>query len=220
MDGTRAPLKEFDEVCLSHDAMIVVDESHATGSHSPFGMVSDLGLWDKHSSILASVHTYGKAWGGSGASVVCGEVFREWLVNYAKGQVFSTSLPVFTLKAIEQGYDLMMQCGCGGEGDERRKKLHSAVANFEAAVGRNELVSSRLIAGGSWIQGVVIPGNFEVVKVCDEVRRRGYEGFPIRSPTVEKGGERVRIVLHEFNSEREIEGLVEALGDAIENVEK
>lgn len=212
MDGTKSPVHTLAEIAAEFDAMVVVDEAHSTGVVGEVGICGsgDDNLY-QHPGILCSVHTYGKAWGGAGASVCCGEVLREWLVNYARGQVFSTSLPLFTLSQIEEGYALMKS----SEGHSRRESLNSAIAHWNSAVESNSIVKNRVIAGGSWIQGVLIPGNEAVVDVCRQMNEKGFGVYPIRSPTVEKGGERIRIVLHAFNKKSEIDELVEALGECI-----
>ena len=73
------------------------------------------------------------------------------------------------------------------------------------------------IGGESPIFGVVVPGNAAVRAVANAMQNDGFDVRPIVSPTVPKGTERIRICLHEFNTEEEVKGLVESLQKAIEN---
>ena len=74
------------------------------------------------------------------------------------------------------------------------------------------------IGGESPILGVVIAGNEQVRAVAVAMQNEGFDVRPIVSPTVPKGTERIRICLHEFNTEDEVKGLIASLEKAINNV--
>lgn len=57
------------------------------------GLVSSLGL-EQHPALLASMHSFGKALGVHGAVVVGSSVLRQFLINYARPLIYSTSLPL------------------------------------------------------------------------------------------------------------------------------
>ena len=76
----------------------------------------------------------------------------------------------------------------------------------------------RVIGGESPIFGVVVPGNDAVRAVAEAMQNDGFDVRPIVSPTVPKGTERIRICLHEFNTEEEVKGLIRSLQKAIANV--
>lgn len=56
-------------------------------------MVSALGL-EAHPALLAGMHSFGKALGVHGAVVVGSVTLKEFLVNYARPFIYSTSLPL------------------------------------------------------------------------------------------------------------------------------
>ena len=58
------------------------------------------------------------------------------------------------------------------------------------------------------IQVVIVPGNEAVKKLAGLLQDHGLDVRPILYPTVPKGSERLRIVLHAFNSREEIEKLI------------
>ncbi|MFT6210871.1 MAG: 8-amino-7-oxononanoate synthase, partial [Bacteroidia bacterium] len=74
------------------------------------------------------------------------------------------------------------------------------------------------IGGESPILGVIIRGNAEVRAVAAAMQNDGFDVRPIVSPTVPKGTERIRICLHEFNTEEEVKGLINSLEKAVKNV--
>src|SRR6185312_9233012 len=70
MDGDEAPLSTFVALAKAHNAVLIVDEAHATGVFGQFGegLIVENQLRDQ---IVISVHTCGKALGAAGAFVVC-----------------------------------------------------------------------------------------------------------------------------------------------------
>jgi 8-amino-7-oxononanoate synthase len=58
------------------------------------------------------------------------------------------------------------------------------------------------------IQGIIIPGNEQVREVSAELARAGLDARPILYPTVPAGKERLRVVLHSFNTTDEVEQLI------------
>ena len=76
----------------------------------------------------------------------------------------------------------------------------------------------QVIGGESPILGVIVPGNAEVRAVAAAMQNDGFDVRPIVSPTVPKGTERIRICLHEFNTEAEVKGLIASLQNAMTHV--
>ena len=63
----------------------------------------------------------------------------------------------------------------------------------------------------SAIQCLVLGGNAPTKALALKVQKAGFDVRPILSPTVRKGSERLRISLHAFNTEKEVNGLVNSL---------
>jgi glycine C-acetyltransferase len=93
MEGAIAPLPDLVEICRRHDAVLVVDDSHATGvlgangrgTAEHFGLVGEV-------DIITS--TLGKALGGAaGGFVAASEAVCDYLTQRARPQLFSNALP-------------------------------------------------------------------------------------------------------------------------------
>ena len=69
------------------------------------------------------------------------------------------------------------------------------------------------------IQSVIIPGNEQVKTLAKEVQDAGIDVRAILSPTVPKGTERLRISLHTFNTEQQLQELMGVISSALKNEE-
>lgn len=238
MDGDVAPLKEILDLAHDVGASVMVDEAHGLGvyghtnaqdlelaahdcAHSDAvvsnerkggtGALAALNL-ESHPALLCSIHTFGKAAGCHGAVVAGSDTLIPYLVNYARPFVYSTSLPPHSLITIHQAYESMM----GQVGEERRKKVFQMVRLFRREMSNGiaalkddfPLAEFELLPSPSPIQAVVVPGNERCIRVCQFLRNTSFDVYPIRSPTVAKGKERIRIIVHAHNSEDEIRALV------------
>jgi 8-amino-7-oxononanoate synthase len=93
MDGDYPDLKKLVEIAKKHHALIMLDEAHATGL---FGNQRSSGLAEQFgvcNDIALQVGTFSKALGGSGGFVAGSSLLIEWLVNHARGFIYSTALP-------------------------------------------------------------------------------------------------------------------------------
>lgn len=199
MDGDACPLEELVRIANEYGAQLILDEAHATGvvGLQGAGMVQQLGLQQQ---VFARVHTFGKACGVHGAAILGSAALRDYLVNFARSFIFSTSLPEHSVAAIQHAYRLFP--GMHAE----RRQLQELIGYFQSA----ELPFEKLHSATP-IQGVIIPGNESVRAVAAQLQQQGLDVRPILYPTVPKGRERLRIVLHAFNTLQETEKLVLAL---------
>jgi 8-amino-7-oxononanoate synthase len=200
MDGDLAPLEAMAALCRQYDAQLIVDEAHATGvvGARGEGLVQALGL--EH-ECFARIHTFGKAVGCHGAVVLGSELLREFLINFSRSFIYTTALPPASVRAIAQAYALVPRL------DAERERLRLLIDRF-----RQTPIDWQRLDSTTPIQVVIVPGNVAVRTLAARLQGEGLDVRPILSPTVEKGKERLRIVLHAFNTEEEIDRLTQLLG--------
>lgn len=75
------------------------DDSTGIFGEQGRGLVSALSL-ETHPALLAGMHSFGKAFGAHGAVVVGSSTLKEFLVNYARPLIYSTSLPLDRREAL------------------------------------------------------------------------------------------------------------------------
>ena len=72
----------------------------------------------------------------------------------------------------------------------------------------------------SAIQSAIFPGNENVKTIAFDLQKKGFNVKAIVSPTVPEGQERLRICLHNYNSQKEISDLLQLLSNYVFNFEK
>ena len=183
------------------------------------GVLAALEL-ERHPSLLCSVHTFGKAAGCHGAVVVGSRTLVAYLVNYARPFVYSTSLPPHSLLTIRGAYEAMTS----RVGEGRRREVFRLVRLFRQEMSgmisrlKQQFPQSQfaLLDSPSPIQAVVTPGNARCIAVSQHLRNTArFDVYPIRSPTVAKESERIRIILHSHNKTEEVLELTHAFHRAL-----
>lgn len=128
MDGDFVLLRKFTELCRKYPrCYLVVDEAHSTGCYGTegAGFVDELKL---RNEIFCTVHTFGKGMGCHGA-VVCGSaLLKQYLINYARPLIYSTSLPLSSLAAIRAAHQLSTNA------NDLRHQLQENIKYFRARI--------------------------------------------------------------------------------------
>jgi 8-amino-7-oxononanoate synthase len=201
MDGDFAPLIDIAALCDKYHAALIVDEAHATGvtGQRGEGLVQQLNLEKK---CFARIHTFGKACGAHGAVVLGSEKLKNYLINFSRQFIYSTALPPAAVEAISISYKTFPYL------EKERNHLKELIAVFKKGNLKFKMLSS-----DTPIQIVIIPGNEEVKKVAKTLQENNFDIRPILYPTVPKGGERLRIVLHAFNTLDEVNRLLQILNE-------
>jgi len=202
MDGDSPDLNELSALCKRSHCRLIVDEAHAIGI-SQRGLVVEAGI---EGEVFARIVTFGKALGSHGAAVLCSETMKSYLVNFARSFIYTTGLPPHTLASIRSAYQYLDS----DPGMKRIECLKSNIAILRRYIGEYDC-DELFLPSESAIHSVVIPGNKEVKTISDKLLKNGFDVRPILSPTVPIGKERLRICLHSFNTEKEIEQVIQRI---------
>lgn len=202
MDGDLAPLADLADVCRRHEAMLLVDEAHATGVFGPLGRGAS-----EHAGVEGlvgvRVGTLSKALGCAGGFVAGTRPLIEWLVNRARPYVFSTAMPAPVAAAARTAVEIVR-----AEPEPRRRLL-----------ARAEVLRRRLIdvgwnvgASSSQIIPVVVGDPARAVAFAARLREQGLFVPAVRPPTVPDGQSCLRISLTTGHDDAMIDRLLAAMG--------
>lgn len=200
MDGDSTPLPELIEVCEKQDAFVILDEAHSTGikGFNGNGLACSLGLEER---IFARIYTFGKGMGIHGACIAGNKILIEYLVNFARAFIYTTALPPHSICAIKVAFSYL------ATHKNLVNELDHKIKYFERV--KQELkIAERFISGDSPIKAFKVGGNLNTRALAEFLQNKNFEVRPILSPTVKTGEERLRICLHNFNSNEDIKNLL------------
>ena len=212
MDGHYAPMVEICDLAKEFGALVMVDDSHATGFVGPGGRGTPekFGVGDR---VDIYTGTLGKALGGaSGGYVAAHQSIVDLLRQRARPYLFSNSVApavvAGSLKALE----------LAAAGGEAREKLEHNAALFRGLMAE---AGFDLIPGSHAIVPVMFPGD-DVVRragqVADRMLELGVYVIAFSFPVVPRGEARIRVQLSAAHSEDDVRACVAAFIQAREDV--
>lgn len=206
MDGDSAPLMELVGFSQNNNCYLIVDEAHSGGvfGDKGEGLLQEL---DLENEVFARIHTFGKALGCHGAVVLGNNDLRSYLINFSRSFIYTTAASLHSIATIKASYLNL-------ETTKAILILKNKIAFFKKCL-QNYNIQNTFIPSESAVQCCVINGNNQVKRVARLIEENGFSVKAILSPTVPEGEERLRICLHAFNSNEEIQKLVECLSNSI-----
>ena len=199
MDGDTPPLAEILALTEQYDANLIVDEAHAVGLYG-YGIINEMNLQER---VFARLVTFGKALGCHGAIVLGSGRLREYLINFARSFIYTTTAPFHQFAAINMAYGLLSASG------EEIGQLKKDISFFKQKT--TAIRNYQLIASDSAIHCLVLKSNEKAIEAATRLQAAGLDVRAILSPTVPQGSERIRICLHSFNTPNEIDLLTEII---------
>ena len=185
MSGRLTDLARICALAAEHDALVVVDEAHATGLYGPdgAGRVAEL---DLQTQVLCSLHTAGKALGVSGAWLAGPQPLVDHLVNHARSFVYSTAVAPAMLGGLLAVLPRL-----------RRDAPGIVALHAKARWLREALVAAGLDLDGSasCIVPVLLGTPERALAVAKLLRADGFDVRAVRPPTVPQGTSRLRLVV-------------------------
>jgi 8-amino-7-oxononanoate synthase len=200
MDGDEAPLMAIVELAEKYDAMLMVDEAHATGIFEPngAGLVGQLALQDR---TLVQMGTLGKALGGFGAYVAGSRQLCELLINRCRSFVFTTALPPAVVAMAIAAIGIVKR-----EPERRQALRHNCQRLSDGLKGLGySLGNSR-----SQILPLVVGDATQCMELSQRLLERGVFAQGIRPPTVPPGTSRLRLTLMATHSHDHLDRALKA----------
>ena len=183
MDGYIARLHEICDLADAYDALVMVDDSHATGFMGATGRGTP-----EHCGVAARIDiltgTLGKALGGgSGGYIAAGREVVEWLRQRSRPYLFSNSLPPVVAAASLAVLDLLEH------GSQLRDKLFENTRFFRDGLSR---AGFTLKTGEHPIIPVMLGDAALAVRMADRLLEHGVYVIGFSFPVVPRDQARIR----------------------------
>jgi len=200
MDGDIAPLMEIVSVAKKYDALLMVDDAHATGvfGKQGRGLIEHCGLEGQVEIIMGSLS---KAIGSIGGFIAGSQQLIDFLKNKARHFIYTTALPPSVCAASLAGLHLIMEntAPMNNLWDNIRY-LNSRLSHF-----------SPLIAGESPIFSFLIGSAKDALDISMKLFQNGILIPAIRPPTVPAGTSRLRVSLMASHEKHHLDRFIETL---------
>ncbi|KRF65927.1 8-amino-7-oxononanoate synthase [Bacillus sp. Soil768D1] len=199
MDGDIAPLPGIVELAKRYDALVMVDDAHATGvlGKDGRGTSEHFGLKGK---IDIEMGTLSKAVGAEGGYIAGSRSLVDYVLNRARPFVFSTALSAGVVASALTAVDIIQS------EPERRVRLRAMSQRLY-----NELTSlGYTVSGGETPILAIICGEPEqAMFLSKELHKHGIYAPAIRPPTVPSGTSRIRLTLMATHQEEQMNHVID-----------
>jgi len=194
MDGDAAPLAEICTLAEQYDAMVMVDEAHATGIYGSHGggLVEALGLRGR---VTVQMGTLGKALGTFGAFVAARRSLVDLLLNTARSFIYTTALPPPNVAATLAALDIVER------EPERRQRLQDNAAALHDGLHK---LGASIGSEPCHIVPIQIGDAAQTMRVCERLLDAGAFVQGIRPPTVPEGTSRLRATVMSTHTPEDI----------------
>jgi len=203
MDGSIAKLHEICDLADRYGALVMVDDSHATGfigargrgSHEYRGVMGRI-------DILTS--TLGKALGGaSGGFVSARKEIVAWLRQRSRPYLFSNSIAPIVAAATIQVLDLLESS------PELRERVHANARHFRSGM---QALGFNLVAGEHPIIPVMLGEAPLAVRLAERMQQEGVYVVAFSFPVVPHGKARIRTQMNAAHSISQLDQVISAFG--------
>jgi 8-amino-7-oxononanoate synthase len=201
MDGDQAPLLEMQNIVQAHKAWLMVDDAHGFGVLGETGMGSlELTKLGQH-TVPILMATFGKAIGTAGAFVAGSRDLIDYLINFARHYIYSTAMPPAQAVATLASLNAVRL-------PTKRQQLQQNIQQFKQLA---HSAGIHLMPSDSPIQPILMGDANAALAASKSLKSLGIWVSAIRSPTVPKGTDRLRVTLTADHQSADILALVDAL---------
>ena len=206
MDGDIAPLDKLYELSRDYNALLMVDDAHATGTiGNGHGTAAYFGL---EKEVDIQLGTLSKSLGSVGGYVAANSTIIDYLVNTSRSFIFSTALsPADIGAALAALHILETDASVLGRLQEN--------VNYMA----DQLTSMGIDATNETpIFPILIGRNEDTLSVSDYLYEAGIIGTAIRPPTVPIGESRIRLTVTAAHNKKQIDFVCQSLHNAMKQL--
>ncbi|MTH51797.1 glycine C-acetyltransferase [Bacillus mangrovi] len=195
MDGNIAPLPEIVELAEKYDALVMVDDAHASGvlGKNGRGTVNHFGLDGR---VHIQVGTLSKAIGVLGGYVASTRTLIDYLIHKGRPFLFSTSHPPAVTAACTEAIDVLL------EEPELIETLWENARFFKEGLQKLGFDTG---VSETPVTPVIVGDEAKCHQFSDKLLEYGVFAQGIAFPTVAKGQARVRTIVTAQHSREELQ---------------
>ncbi|MFC0188817.1 glycine C-acetyltransferase [Fictibacillus aquaticus] len=204
MDGNIAPLPKIVELAEKYDALVMVDDAHASGVLGENGR-GTIDHFNLNGRVHIQVGTLSKAIGVLGGYIASTETLRNYLIHKGRPFLFSTSHPPAVIAASSAAVDVLL------DEPEHMERLWENTRFFKEglqALGFDTGISETPITP------VIVGDDALTHKLSDRLLELGVFAQGIAFPTVAKGKARVRTIVTAKHTKEDLQAALDAFEKA------
>jgi 7-keto-8-aminopelargonate synthetase-like enzyme len=205
MEGDLAPLPQLLELAQRHEARLLVDDAHATGVVGPTGRGTSEHFQLPHDERLIQMGTLSKALGVFGGFVTGSRSLISYLQNRCRSFIYTTALPPALAAAATAAL------GVAAREPERRIRLWRHRDRCAKALGA---MGYDLMGSETPIIPLRVGDPARALALSEALWRQGCLVPAIRTPTVPRGSDRLRLSLMATHDDADLDRLLDALREA------
>ena len=202
MEGSIAPVPDLLQICRDHDAILVIDDSHATGVLGKTGRGSA-----EHFGVLGEVDiitsTLGKALGGAAGGFVAGSAsLCDYLTQRSRPQLFSNALPPTVAASALAAVEFIEQH------PDRVQTLRDNARYF-----REQIIEAgfKPLAGETPIVPIIVGETATAIQMSDMLLSEGVFVTGFGFPVVPQGQARVRCQVSAAHTKADLDEAIRAI---------
>ncbi|MGF1721265.1 8-amino-7-oxononanoate synthase [Vibrio kyushuensis] len=201
MDGDVSPLSSIAEATKNR-AWLAVDDAHGIGVLGDEGQGSCYAKGVKPNILVV---TFGKAFGLSGAAILCDSDTGDYLTQFARHHVYSTAIPPSQAYALSHAITMIQTQNW------RREKLTELKSVFNSRLHSFEQV----IETETPINPIIVGSTENAVTAANQLNQSGFGVTAIRTPTVPVNMARLRVTLTAAHSVNQVKQLSTCLQEVL-----
>ncbi len=206
MDGDIAALPAFVDLAEEFDGLLLVDDTHGTGTIGPQGQGSVAHCGVDPAQVDIQLGSLAKALGSYGSYVAGSQAMKDLLINTCRSFIFSCALPPPQVEAARAALQVMQA------EPERRENLVQNGQHLREGLARYGVDTG---LSTTHIVPVIIGDNDDTMAACETLLQQGFYTQGIRYPSVPEGSARLRLTVMCSHKQSDIAALAAAIAGVL-----
>lgn len=209
MDGDIAKLDEIVYLAKKYDAMVIVDDAHATGVIGPGGK-GTAAYYNLCGQVSVEIGTLSKSLAAEGGFAAGSKLLVEYLTNKARSFIFSTALSPASIASADAALQVLQ------EEPWRVSQLKEKSILF-----KTKLLAARLevLPSDTPILPILTGSASRTMAIAVKLKEQGLLASAIRPPTVPQGQSRLRLTVTDAHKEEELIAAAVRIGQIFKTID-